>query len=251
MIKDNENNTREFVEIESKNGCALLQANNQIWIEVPSPGFESDDFVYDFINMKLHKNWDKALLVLEDSEYTKEIYELIVSKISPDYPIIRILNEVSEIFLRRKTKNLKFRGDYAEAAYLAFKGGVWVDGNKTYDIKHDGENVEVKSVAPQKKTISISIEQLRSNSRKWVYPLRESTEGLTIIQLADMIANSNSKFSKKLKDTYGDDKECSTEKFELMKFEEVTDQLSKYKEIPLDVKRGTLEIDIKFKNSNI
>ncbi len=218
----NENDTKLIKEI---NGCKWMSYINDEYFVVPKPLSENTD-LNNYINMTIDKYDDESTFIkMESSEYTEDVFMTIARRIHKDYSLQRILDDISEIYLKIKSKYEKFRGDYAEAAYLAFVGGKSIPDGETFDIEHNGDYIEIKSYSPQSKTIIISLEQIRETSLKLAYPLIPDKNGKSILELAKIIENSNPEFSKKLISKYSSDSVNGTKKYARKHFADITDQL--------------------------
>lgn len=192
---------------------------------------------------------NNTIIAIENSDYAEDLFYLISNKIEDDLSLIEILEDINELLAKAGNDRNKFRGDYAEAAYLAYVGGEWVPGNEIHDIVHNGKNIEIKSFSPQSKTITMSHEQLSSDSIKMAYPLRTSSNGKTILDLAKLIRGSNPRFSDELTKKYENDYLQGNKKYEEMEFLNFTDQLDFEINVPEKVKKleiwVQLEVNIK------
>lgn len=233
-----------------ENGCMMFERLGKGFIIIPKP-MPSQKELSDYVNINIFEfSEGETILEIENVEYLEDVYSLISKRIIEGKSITRILNDVSSLFLRTRSKLEKFRGDYAEAAYLAFVGGKWVPNNDIYDIEHDGKYIEVKSFSPQQKSVIISIEQLRSNTTKVAYPLRASDNGYTISELSELIKNDNPDFAAYLDETYKGDKQAE-KKYEKFDFENITDQLNFNSVLPDTIESGKLKVKITLQNKNI
>lgn len=243
----------EFIveKIDEDSGCKILSFSDREFIVIPRPKPPQSD-LQNYINIRIMDlSPEETIIEIQDSEYIVDFFDLISKRIIDGTSIIKILDDVSELFLKQNSKLEKFRGDYAEAAYLHLEGGESEPDGETFDIRHGDDYIEVKSYSPQQKAITISIEQLRENTKKVAYPLRADSNGISIIDLAGFIENSNPEFSRYLIKTYEKEPKLSNKKYQQMKFQDITEQLEFNTVLPKNVRSGKLIVEIIVEDDSI
>lgn len=229
---------------EENNNCKLLNFGNRDFILLPIK-YDEQSNLKNYINLNIEKWSDNQTIIeISDVEYSKDIFYTISNRLEEGMTLIKILDDISELYLKYKTKYMKFRGDLTEAMFLAFVGGKWINDGETFDIEYNDEYYEVKSFSRQKKTIIISIEQLQQNTRKVAYPIIPDQEGYSIMELSKIISGDNPEFSRYLSAKYGNDDQINSRKYAKVDYFDITDQLNKEIKFSDKIVSGKLEISI-------
>lgn len=235
----------ELIPVLKSDYCSLVTYDHKTFYILVYKEVPSSEELKPYKNIEVFKYWDDStLLDFGENDYMEDLYEIINKKLTEGYSLIRIIDEVSELFLKSKSKLEKFRGDYAEAAYLAYEGGKPTVDGESFDIIHNDDYIEIKSYSTQQKTIIISIEQLRENTIKKAYPLIKDPDGHSIEDLINLIKDDHPRFANILKIRYENDNDLSTRKFEKRKFHDITDQLSFTEKIPDNIMSGKIKVFI-------
>lgn len=198
----------------------------------------------NYLNLEIKAIEKETFIRMNETEYSLDIFNTISSKVNENNSLLKVLDDVSELYLKYKTKYLKFRGDLAEAIFLYKVGGQAIVDGETFDIKLDEKHIEVKSFSRQRKTIHISFEQLMQTSVKYAVPIIPDHNGMSIIELANTISNNNPEFSKSLIDKYEKDQKISSTKYEITIPIDISEQLKDIFNNNNKVLRAELEIYI-------
>lgn len=144
----------------------------------------------------------------------------------------------NKVFTKNRPDILKFRGDLAEAIFMLQKGGIKLEDSVSADVVVNGELHEIKSFSPQKRTITISLQQANENTFKSAIELKLSNGGKTITEIAQLL--NDNKFGSYLLETY------KNTYYDLVKYE-ITTPNNVSKLIPKfdfgkNIKKATIEI---------
>lgn len=234
----------QFKVIKERFDCKLLSFEDREFILIPGETPDQKE-LKNYLNISvMNFSENETLIEVEGNDYMEDLFDIISKKIEQGLTITKILEDVSELFLKQKSKREKFKEDYSKAAYLSFEGGNAVPIGTKFNFNHGEKILEIKSYSPTKPSVMMTIDEIRTTAIKIAYELFESEDGLTIIDLSELIKDSNSEFSTYLKARYSEDPEFNDKKFGKGQFKDVTDQLAFGLNIPNNVLDGKLKIYI-------
>lgn len=233
------------IEISRENEyCKFFSYNDRDFILVDER-LDTDFTISKYKNF-LIKRWeeDKTLVEILNTVYSDDIFDILSRKLEEGKSVINVISELSDLYMKNSVDYLKFRGDLGEALFLIEFGGKKITDGETYDIELDGKYIEVKSFSNQKKQITISLEQIKENSKVYAVPIEIDQDGLSILDMAEEISNSNPEFAEYIKNSYAKDDELSNRRYKKTIPFDVTEQIDRNIVMPNNVISAEFKISI-------
>ena len=238
----------EIKQVRENGNVTLLTFNNRFFILMPLQETNEARFS-EYKEFKI-KKWNedngeiKTLIELNENEFVDEVFDIISDRINNGENIFNILHNLNKLLSKYKEDYLKLRGDVGEALFILNNGGVKADDSETFDIIWNKKYVEVKTFSPQKKTIDISLKQLEDQTLKYAVPIIQDSNGMNILELADIIDETNPDFASYIKNTYNDMSYLGFLKFKNEIPFDITSQLSDEIILPKNVVAAKFSIFI-------
>lgn len=212
---------------------------------------------YNFPNIDVRENVSgssNTYVNLNDNELTNSLLEYINNELNEEKDVFDLLNSLSNNFLKVQSDNKKFRGDVGELLYLKYYGGKkWLFEGSFDIVDKDDNTIEVKSFSTPRNQITISLQQLEDESRKFAVPFIASNtkeESMTIIDLIEATKSfMDIQYYNILIKRYSKSM-LRHQLFKLVKPFEVTDQLS-FPKLDDNVRGGDLLIEVKFDREEV
>lgn len=232
-----------------KENIKLISDNNK-YIIIVKDDLKEEDFE-KFKEITMWESYiDSERWILLDLDFDQSMTQSIFYTIKELLKSNNLLNSLHVLskkfsFKTPKDKYLKFRGDYAEAAYL-YKNpkARKLNDHETADINDEGEIIEIKSYSTQKNQVRISLKQIRENTTKLAFPLLNDTDGKNIIELSQSIDDIS--FKEYLIDQYKNT-EYEHIKYTIDKdFLNINDQIKEFV-LPKNIIKADFVINIKQK----
>ena len=238
-------------QISEKGKVKLLFHNGRNFLLMPLQETENKKF-FEYKNFKIQKwnenNEEKTLVEFYDKEFRDDIFEIISSRINEGENLFTILNSLSFLLEKNKKNYLKLRGDFGEAIFLLKNGGTKAMDNETFDIVWKNKYVEIKTYSPQKRTIMITLKQIKENTLKFVVPIYNDSQGINILEISEKIKNTNPDFSNYLEKKYKKSSYLSELKFKICDPVDITNQIDKNIILPSNIVSAKFSIFINLEN---